>query len=299
MPVPCSTKHLDNFKANIADVIRLIQIHRDVTGTERGRRIGVQCLNKSAIVLILASWEAFVEDLAESAFDCMLINAPSHATFPSHVLTLAWADFKNTPPTDAFSTITNGWKSVLSKHRQKILEKHIVRGAFNTPSATNCDALYSSLIGLTSFTSCWAWKKFSATQSTKKLAALIDLRGEIAHRAKAADAVQKQVVLSYAKFVTRLAVRSHNSVRTFLNGALAFDTCVEFSTDEETALLEAIELVNQQTATQSPTPSAGQTTQANAASSTRSQSRTSRTPPAVAAGPAPAATSAGAGPTSP
>ncbi len=74
MPVPCSTKHIQNFRANLADVIRLIQIHRDLSGSERGRRVGVECLNKSAIVLILASWEAFVEDLAESAFDCMLAN---------------------------------------------------------------------------------------------------------------------------------------------------------------------------------------------------------------------------------
>lgn len=197
MPVPCSTKHIQNFRANLADVIRLIQIHRDLSGSERGRRVGVECLNKSAIVLILASWEAFVEDLAESAFDCMLANAPDHTVFPNHVLTLAWADFKKAQTADAFTSIATGWKVVLSNYRNMILEKFIVKGSFNTPSGPNCNNLFTNLIGLHPFTGSWTWKitrsNVTSDDAEKLLQTLIDLRGEIAHRATTAKAVQKQV----------------------------------------------------------------------------------------------------------
>jgi len=260
MSLACSTKHIDSFKANISDVIRLIQIHRDLSGSERGRRVGMECLNKSAIVLILASWEAYVEDLAESAFDCMLDNAADHSTFPMHVLTLAWADFKKSTPTDAFSSIATGWKDILKNHRTKILEKHIVRGSFNTPSADNCNNLFAQLIGLTSFTNCWTWKitrtNMAVVKAEKELADLIDLRGEIAHRAATAQAVKKSVVLKYAKLITRLAVRSHNQVRNYLMASLHFDPCPEFSAAEETALLDKIDLVKLAVTSQTAQPEA-------------------------------------------
>ena len=256
MPVPCSTKHIQNFRANLADVIRLIQIHRDLSGSERGRRVGVECLNKSAIVLILASWEAFVEDLAESAFDCMLANAPDHTVFPNHVLTLAWADFKKAQTADAFTSIATGWKVVLSNYRNMILEKFIVKGSFNTPSGPNCNNLFTTLIGLHPFTGSWTWKitrsNVTSDDAEKLLQTLIDLRGEIAHRATTAKAVQKQVVQSHAKLVTRLAVRSHNEVRRFLIARLGFDPCPEFSADDEAQLLDDIKLV----ITPSATPAA-------------------------------------------
>ncbi|WP_336341667.1 HEPN domain-containing protein [Pseudomonas atacamensis] len=247
MPIVCSVKHIETFKANIADVIRLIQIHRDLSGSERGRRIGMECLNKSAIVLILASWEAFVEDLAESAFDCILDNATVHTTFPAHVLNLAWSDFKKTNTNDAFSSIATGWKDILKSYRATILDKHIVRGSFNTPSAENCNNLFAQLIGLTSFTNSWCWRitraNVSRVDAETELGELINLRGEIAHRAATAKAVQKIVVLKFAKLITRLAVRSHNSVAVYLRATLNFDACVEFSSAEETALVDKIELV--------------------------------------------------------
>ncbi|WP_139381070.1 HEPN domain-containing protein [Pseudomonas ogarae] len=247
MQIACSTKHVDTFKANISDVIRLIQIHRDLSGSERGRRVGMECLNKSAIVLILASWEAFVEDLAESAFDCMLENAGAHTAFPAHVLNLAWADFKKTNTNDAFSSIATGWKDILKSHRATILDKHIVRGGFNTPSADNCNNIFAQLIGLTSFSSCWNWKitrtNMTRADAESELSSLINLRGEVAHRTATAKAVQKTVVLKFAKLITRLAVRSHNSVRDYLTLNLGFEPCREISTAEETVLIDNIDPV--------------------------------------------------------
>lgn len=247
MPIACSMKHIESFKDNISDVIRLIQIHRDLSGSRRGRRVGMECLNKSAIVLILASWEAFVEDLAENTFDCMLNNATDHTAFPQHVITLSWSNFKNSKPNDAFASISVGWKEILKSHRSKILEKYIVRGSFNTPSAANCNSLFAELVGLTSFTNCWTWKitraNMTSADAERALSELIELRGEIAHRATTADAVKKSVVIKYAKLITRLAVRSHNEARSHLITSLQFDPCPEISAAEENQLIDDIDLV--------------------------------------------------------
>ena len=52
------------FDANVADVDRLLALHSTAGGAGQGRRYGLEVLNKSAIVLVTAYWEAYCEDIA-------------------------------------------------------------------------------------------------------------------------------------------------------------------------------------------------------------------------------------------
>ncbi|MNJ35399.1 hypothetical protein D3C77_301340 [compost metagenome] len=204
--------------------------------------MGLECLNKSAIVLILATWEAFVEDLAENAFECMLANASKHNVFPQQVLDLAWKAFKSEPTQDALKKIEAGWREIFKHHKSKILAKYIERGSFNTPSAANIDYLFAELIGLNSMSSNWRWRAQRQTTSVNKLQRLIELRGAIAHRAAAEDAVVKMHVLEYSKLVVRLAAKSHNAVRAYLETTLGFIPCVEFSQGDLDVLIARLDL---------------------------------------------------------
>src|ERR1035438_1961739 len=78
--------YLSTFASNIAEVRRLVAIHERLTGKGPGRRVDVETLNKSGIVLLVACWEAFVEDLADAAFEFLLTNASEHSVFPASVL---------------------------------------------------------------------------------------------------------------------------------------------------------------------------------------------------------------------
>jgi hypothetical protein len=51
------------FVANCADIDQLLTIHTDIGGGSAGRR-KLEVLNKSAIVLITAYWEAYCEDVS-------------------------------------------------------------------------------------------------------------------------------------------------------------------------------------------------------------------------------------------
>jgi hypothetical protein len=55
------------FRTSLLDIERLRSLHRDIGGPAPGRRYGLEVINKSAIVLITAIWEAFCEDLASEA----------------------------------------------------------------------------------------------------------------------------------------------------------------------------------------------------------------------------------------
>lgn len=248
MTIRCSESHITNFEGNLSDVIRLLEIHRQLAGDRQGRRYGLECLNKSSIVLILATWEAFIEDLAQNAFECMLANANDHNLFPRQVQDLVWKELKSSQTTDAMRMIGSGWQAAFINHRQKVLDKHIVRSSFNTPSGEKIDILLAELIGLNSMTSHWKWRGMRSTTAVNKVIALIDLRGAIAHRAAADDAVVKQRVLEYSKLIVRLAWRTHNAVRSYLAEKLNFAPSDEFTEEKVQLLIRQLELVAEEDA---------------------------------------------------
>lgn len=75
-------KHMETLWENLGEVSRLYEIHTQISGHGPGYKHDVQVLNKSAVVLLVACWEAFIEDLALSAFDEMLEKAVEPDIFP-------------------------------------------------------------------------------------------------------------------------------------------------------------------------------------------------------------------------
>jgi hypothetical protein len=211
-----TAKHIESLRSNMAEIDRLLEIHKVVAGPGVGRKRDVEVLNKSAIVLLLACWEAFVEDTATAAFDRMLATATSPDVFPEFVLAIAAKEIKKSDTMVLWGIAKSGWKPELLKHRERVLEKYVDRGSFNTPSAENIDKLFSEMVGLTSVSRQWFWPKMTHEKTTAKLAKLIELRGGIAHRVTTASPVKKSDVVAYKDFLYRLAVITHNRTSAFV-----------------------------------------------------------------------------------
>ena len=62
-----------------------MEIHTKIAGPTVGAKHNVEVLNKSAIVLLVACWEAYVEDLAGVSFRLLLRRAKRPDAFPSKV----------------------------------------------------------------------------------------------------------------------------------------------------------------------------------------------------------------------
>lgn len=202
--------HVQGLTKNLEEVNRLLSIHSDISGSGPGRKRDVQVLNKSALIMLLACWEAYIEDAAENFFNFALENAEEPSVFPEHVLAIAAKEVKKGDTSRLWALSGDGWKDELETHKNKILEKYIVKGSFNTPSAANIDRLFSELIGLTSLSKEWYWPGMSSQKACDKLAELIDIRGSIAHRVNASRTIYKKDVQDFKKFILRLAVISHN-----------------------------------------------------------------------------------------
>lgn len=205
--------HLKELLSNVFETASLLDIHTEVSGRGAGRKHGVEVLNKSAIVLAVASWEAYVEDLAKSALEFMIAEATDHKAFPK--LVLERVSSKNTG-INSWRLAGDGWKKALSDNLTEVLAK--TTGTLNTPRAAQVDELFSKTIGLNDMSKKWRWSGRTSIQAVEALDQLVTLRGSIAHRVKHSRSVRKQDVKNALDLIGRLAVRSNNETRTYVHG---------------------------------------------------------------------------------
>jgi hypothetical protein len=206
---------IQKFEANILEVKRLREIHKSLTGNLPGRKHNVEVLNKSAVVLLVACWEAFVEDLATAAFNFVLANAADHTSFPNDVLALSSRRLKAAADNrEVWRLAGTGWRDVLVAHKDELFKDHI--GKLNTPKPKQIDSLFASLLGIPSLSVRWRWHNVPAAKNITRLNELIELRGAIAHRVAASKAVHRKTIQEYLWFIYRLATISSNRTRAFV-----------------------------------------------------------------------------------
>lgn len=215
LPISQLPPHLARLVENARAVTRLTDIHEQLAGKSPGRKYGVEVLNKSAIVLLVACWESFIETLATSAFDALHKQARTPDVFPKKVLAVAGKALKQ-DPNDAqiWKLAGSGWHGILLAHRDEVLERYV--GKLNTPKPEQIESLFKDLIGMSSITDCWSYPGMFAKKAKKKLTDLVVLRGDIAHKVTTKQSVKKADVEYYSGFIGRIAGLSSNHVGSFV-----------------------------------------------------------------------------------
>lgn len=207
--------HVQSLISNTGEVLRLLQIHRKLAGKKPGCPPDLEVLNKAAVVLLVACWEAFIEDLAKSAFDAILTVADSPDIFPSKVLTLASKSLRESQnESEVWKLAGDGWKKVMVAHRDAIFDRYI--GRLNTPRPQQVDGLIECLIGMKAISRNWQWKGMSNKTALQRLEALITLRGQISHRVTASHTIHKRYAERSIELINRLAAISSNRVADYI-----------------------------------------------------------------------------------
>ena len=199
--------------ANLQDIDRLLALHTMVGGEAQGRRFGLEVLNKSAIVLITAYWEAYCEDIADEALQHLVKNSKSSDALPKELKRQLAKELKEAlHELEVWKIADRGWKKYLEDRLDKLKEKR--NWDFNTPKAEQIDKLFLQAIGIPNISSSWNWpKKMTVTRASTKLDKYVALRGAIAHRGKGSASVKKAQVEDYLGFIKRLAGKTE-SIRT-------------------------------------------------------------------------------------
>ena len=206
------------FDKNAQDVDRLLQIHADVGGDAKGRRFGLEVLNKSAIILLTAIWEAYCEDVATEALEHLVAKAPSGTALPKELKKRIAAELKADHNDLAMWDLADsGWKARVRARLAALTTERNRR--LNTPKTGQIDELFASAIGLTRVSDAWRWKKMSVATAKAKLDKYVALRGSIAHRGAAEAAVKKAQVQDYFRHVKRLVSKTGGRVNSHVKDA--------------------------------------------------------------------------------
>lgn len=201
----------ENFLENALQVLDLLTLHEEKNADKKTHHTH-EILTKSCAVLLVACWEAFIEDAAEAALASIIDHVKSPADLPNELVKSVALELKNDKnDIKIWGLAGEGWKLIAKTHYKTMLSKYL--GPFHTPRAGNIDSLYKHVLGLEDLSACWAWKSMSNKNAREKLSALVTLRGSIAHRVQTSNKVSRNLVDSHAKHLLFLAIKTSNRVR--------------------------------------------------------------------------------------
>ncbi|WP_127846974.1 MAE_28990/MAE_18760 family HEPN-like nuclease [Caulobacter sp. FWC26] len=201
-----------SFDNHVKDVERLLQLHTQLGGKGKGRRYGLEVLNKSAIVLITAFWEAYCEDIAAEGLEHIVKNAKSADALPKSLKKQIAKELKEDKNEISIWDISDDkWRAFLTSRLGKLQESR--NTTLNTPKSYNINKLFDDAVGITDIASNWKISpKTDAKAAADKLDRFVTLRGNIAHRGVDEASVKKKSVDDYLKLVKALAGKTGGAV---------------------------------------------------------------------------------------
>jgi hypothetical protein len=210
------SKARNAFDGSATDVKRLIEIHSDLGGDARGRRYRLEVLNKSAIVLITAIWEAYCEDIASEGLRHLLTFVAKPTDLPKELRKRIAAEIKSDQnELAAWDLAADGWKTRVENRLAALTAER--NRKLNTPKAEQIDQLFMSALGIAKISDSWRWKSMTAARAREKLDRYVGLRGAIAHRGAAASSCTKFQVEDYFDHVKRVVSKTGGKVNTFVS----------------------------------------------------------------------------------
>lgn len=210
---------IQRLRVRLSDADRLIEIHEECTGNAAGRRHGYDVLNRSVIVLSVAAWEGFVEDLLENAAGRIALRLRSSSGLPENVRDSmlaqmheqnSWSKLDRTTKETIWSLTGRGWRRKYTSYTRGRIER------LNTPNYENVQKLYSSVIGMTDFGVEWGARRWTQQDYIDRLNKLLTLRHRIAHGTIGSETVGKTRAKRAIAMVERIGGWTDKGVQAHL-----------------------------------------------------------------------------------
>ena len=152
-----------DFDHNYADIERLIEIHEELAGTGPGYKHGVEVLNKSAVVLTSAVWEAYCEDLASEAVDHLIAKLSDPTKLPKELRKRIARELEDNP-NDPGRLGSCERRLEESSQEPGAVDRRRAGSGAGTRAKTKQIApeLFEDAVGLTKVTSAWTWQGMNA-----------------------------------------------------------------------------------------------------------------------------------------
>lgn len=206
-----------NFDKNFEDVEHLI-------GMGQGMRIleetdgecsdaEVNVLYRSALVLMISHWEAYIEDICAEALSHIVEATANPDKLPKEIRKKIGKEIKNIDnDIEAWKLAGEGWKDYLKQRESKFSEER--NRSFNTPKPEQTNLFIENVIGLKNVTSSWKIEGSTEKESAERLKKLVELRGQIAHRGKLNHELTEDWLLEEVKFLKKVVSKTGGKINS-------------------------------------------------------------------------------------
>ena len=175
----------------LPDVAQLIDTHRQLNPTGRGRR-KLGHITRSGVVMLCAAWELYIEEVICEAAEYFVQLANDHNALPNNMKKrLAEIARNHKHDHGPLLLCGNGWRELYCGETKQDLE------VLNTPKYGNIDSLFRKWVDLQDFARDWSHTK-------DKLNEFVRTRGEIAHRGADSDYVSIAALKAYKNMISDL-----------------------------------------------------------------------------------------------
>jgi hypothetical protein len=168
-------------------------------------------LLRSAVVLLVSYWEAYVEDICSEALEHIVLHSKDASKIPMEAKKVIATELKKAPhDLEVWKLADSGWRNYL-KERLPRLKSDRDR-SWNSPKADATSKFISDVVGLEDIHKAWDVQKLESKAAAEKLDALIKSRGQIAHRGKLEQPLTQEFVTDYANFLSAIVSKTGGSI---------------------------------------------------------------------------------------
>jgi hypothetical protein len=191
-------------------------------------------LNKAMVVLITAMWEAYCEDLTTEALHLMVVNCSRPDQLPLYLRKVIAREVRNEKHELApWLLAGEGWRELLVR-RLALLQQDRDRN-LNSPTSKQVDSFFLEALGIREISQGWSWEGMEAVEAASQLDEFINLRHQIAHRARLSKDTPKKTPKSFISLGRNLVACTESSVEQLLVGPIGQSPWGSTTVGEENA----------------------------------------------------------------
>lgn len=203
------------FDENVQDIDNLIDVYQGMVELYENDGDPVpdsyDVLFRSAVVLMVSHWEAYVEDIGSEALAHLIKYAKKADKLPKEIKKLVADDVKAAKnEIEVWSLADDGWRQYLTKRLDALKEAR--DRSFNTPKAQNTADFLRKTLGIADIRSSWGFENTTVEATAQKLDQLIEIRGQIAHRGRLDQRLDGKFVKDHVAFLSKIVSKTGGAI---------------------------------------------------------------------------------------
>jgi len=211
------SKAYTNFLKNAEGIDALVEMYKAFIEVYEDGEIPEEydVLFRSAVVLMVSNWEAYIEDISSEALQHIVEFSTQASKLPKEIKKIVAKEVKaDLNEIAVWDLADEGWKKYLKLRLAKL---QLIRNReFQSPKAAHTKNFISDTIGIEDITSAWSFNEMTPQENASKLDKLVSDRGDIAHRGQLGHKLKLSDVEESIEFLRKLVSKTGGRINSHL-----------------------------------------------------------------------------------